>query len=161
MYEWSSGIFAKKSKLHDAGGPDTVVSPNIKSNDNDIPVILVSGRFPSSSVGYTVELVNTNGTSICSLPNLPSYRYGHTQTGVTACSSNCQHATYPVCPVTCHTLSTIQHRLLGADPQSGPLETVSQRLGISTRYHVVRRREQQRCYIISDTAGERRHCPCL
>ena len=27
MYEWSWGIFAKKSKLHDAGGPDTVVSP--------------------------------------------------------------------------------------------------------------------------------------
>ena len=27
MYEWSRGIFAKKSKFHDAGGPDTVVSP--------------------------------------------------------------------------------------------------------------------------------------
>ena len=27
MYEWSWGIFAKKSKLHDAGGPDTMVSP--------------------------------------------------------------------------------------------------------------------------------------
>ena len=27
MYQWSWGIFAKKSKLHDAGGPDTVVSP--------------------------------------------------------------------------------------------------------------------------------------
>ena len=30
MYEWFWGIFAKKSKLHDAGGPDTVVSPNIE-----------------------------------------------------------------------------------------------------------------------------------
>ena len=29
MYEWSRVIFAKKSKFHDAGGPDTVVSPNI------------------------------------------------------------------------------------------------------------------------------------
>ena len=29
MYEWSWGIFAKKSELHDAGGPDTVVSPRI------------------------------------------------------------------------------------------------------------------------------------
>ena len=28
MYEWSRVIFAKKSKFHDAGGPDTVVSPN-------------------------------------------------------------------------------------------------------------------------------------
>ena len=26
-YEWSRVIFAKKSKFHDAGGPDTVVSP--------------------------------------------------------------------------------------------------------------------------------------
>ena len=27
MYKWSWVIFAKKSKFHDAGGPDTVVSP--------------------------------------------------------------------------------------------------------------------------------------
>ena len=27
MYEWFRVIFAKKSKFHDAGGPDTVVSP--------------------------------------------------------------------------------------------------------------------------------------
>ena len=27
MYEWSRVIFFKKSKFHDAGGPDTVVSP--------------------------------------------------------------------------------------------------------------------------------------
>ena len=30
MYEWSRVIFAKKSKFHDAGGPDTVVSPLAK-----------------------------------------------------------------------------------------------------------------------------------
>ena len=29
MYEWSWVIFAKKTKFHDAGGPDTVVSPII------------------------------------------------------------------------------------------------------------------------------------
>ena len=29
MYEWSWGIFAKKTKFHDAGGPGTVVSPLI------------------------------------------------------------------------------------------------------------------------------------
>ena len=28
MYEWSGGIFAKKTKFHDAGGPGTVVSPS-------------------------------------------------------------------------------------------------------------------------------------
>ena len=27
MYEWSGGIFAKKTKFHDAGGPGTMVSP--------------------------------------------------------------------------------------------------------------------------------------
>ena len=27
MYKWSGGIFAKKTKFHDAGGPGTVVSP--------------------------------------------------------------------------------------------------------------------------------------
>ena len=31
MYEWFWGIFAKKSKLHDAGGPDTMVSPHLFS----------------------------------------------------------------------------------------------------------------------------------
>ena len=29
MYEWSWGIFAKKTKFHDAGGPGTVVSPTV------------------------------------------------------------------------------------------------------------------------------------
>ena len=29
MYEWSRVIFAKKSKFHDAGGPDTVVLPKL------------------------------------------------------------------------------------------------------------------------------------
>ena len=30
MYEWSGGIFAKKTKFHDAGGPGTMVSPTCK-----------------------------------------------------------------------------------------------------------------------------------
>ena len=30
MYEWSRVIFAKKSKFHGAGGPDTVVLPIFK-----------------------------------------------------------------------------------------------------------------------------------
>ena len=29
MYKWSGGIFAKKTKFHDAGGPGTVVSPTV------------------------------------------------------------------------------------------------------------------------------------
>ena len=36
MYEWSRGIFAKKSKLHDAGGPDTVVSPCVGINSTNL-----------------------------------------------------------------------------------------------------------------------------
>ena len=32
MYEWSRVILAKKSKFHDAGGPDTVVSPSTSWN---------------------------------------------------------------------------------------------------------------------------------
>ena len=32
MYEWSRVIFAKKSKFHNAGGPDTVVSPRASYN---------------------------------------------------------------------------------------------------------------------------------
>ena len=33
MYKWSGGIFAKKTKFHDAGGPGTVVSPITSSVD--------------------------------------------------------------------------------------------------------------------------------
>ena len=29
MYEWSWGIFAKKTKFHGAGGPGTMVSPTM------------------------------------------------------------------------------------------------------------------------------------
>ena len=32
MYKWSGGIFAKKTKFHDAGGPGTVVSPTISQS---------------------------------------------------------------------------------------------------------------------------------
>ena len=31
MYKWSWVIFVKKSKFHDAGGPDTVVSPHLSN----------------------------------------------------------------------------------------------------------------------------------
>ena len=64
----------------------------------NISVILVSGGNPD----YTsVELLHTNGTRLCSLPNLPSTRTRHTQTGLTACGSWDSPAR-----TTCHTLSS-------------------------------------------------------
>ena len=36
MYKWSGGIFAKKTKFHDAGGPGTVVSPSHSSHARHI-----------------------------------------------------------------------------------------------------------------------------
>ena len=68
---------------------------------NLMTVILVSGGYPSGSVGSTVELVTTNGTWICSLPNLPFSRHDHTQTGVTLCGGYNSPAI-----TTCHTLSS-------------------------------------------------------
>ena len=37
--------------------------------------------------GSSVELFSTNGTRLCSLPDLPSSRRHHSQTGVTVCGS--------------------------------------------------------------------------
>ena len=47
MFEWSWVIFAKKSKFHDAGGPDTMVSPTIRPHCHyDVYLcILVSGHL--------------------------------------------------------------------------------------------------------------------
>ena len=39
MYEWSRVIFAKKSKFHGAGGPDTVVSPTDDSKTLSFSII--------------------------------------------------------------------------------------------------------------------------
>ena len=35
MYKWSWVIFEKKSKFHDAGGPDTVVSPTADKHNTE------------------------------------------------------------------------------------------------------------------------------
>ena len=65
----------------------------------NISVILVSG---GSGADNSVELVHTNGSRICTLPNvlpnLPNH-HGHSQTGLTACGGWDSDAT------TCHTLS--------------------------------------------------------
>ena len=48
MYEWSRVIFAKKSKFHDAGGPDTVVSPtgdHFKYKYKDIEILRESNNL--------------------------------------------------------------------------------------------------------------------
>ena len=69
-----------------------------------ISVILVSGSGsePSISAGRTVELLHTNGSRICSLPDLPFYREHHTQTGLTACGGGGDDAS----KTSCHTLSS-------------------------------------------------------
>ena len=47
--------------------------------------IIVTGGSPRSSVWTTVELLHSDGSPWCKLPNLPEYRNGHTQTGLEAC----------------------------------------------------------------------------
>ena len=67
-----------------------------------LSVILVSGGSPSGNVGRSVELLHTNGSRICSLPNLPNSRGAHTQTGLTACGGGDDSAA----ATSCHTLSS-------------------------------------------------------
>ena len=54
MYKWSGGIFAKKTKFHDAGGPGTVVSPYAKQAGIKpwLSRLQTSRRFVSTSSGY-------------------------------------------------------------------------------------------------------------
>ena len=51
MYEWSGGIFAKKTKFHDAGGPGTMVSPcmgqNGSSNTAHLIMLMDGTKSPS------------------------------------------------------------------------------------------------------------------
>ena len=69
----------------------------------NISVILVSGGDPGASTAYLAELLYTNGTQLCSLPNLPQgyIRSRHSQTGLTCCGGT-DYAGY----TTCHTLSS-------------------------------------------------------
>ena len=45
MYEWSRVIFAKKSKFHDEGGPDTVVSPYIIIQHSVASIFCMDGCY--------------------------------------------------------------------------------------------------------------------
>ena len=49
---------------------------------NHTAAIIVTGGIPSKSAGTSVELLHSDGTPWCSLPDLPEIRYGHTQTGL-------------------------------------------------------------------------------
>ena len=68
----------------------------------NISVILVSGGGPSGSAGTTAELLYTNGSRLCSIPDLPYRRYQHSQTGLTACGGYGDSAA----KTSCHTLSS-------------------------------------------------------
>ena len=63
-------------------------------------MIVVSGGQPISSAGTSVELLHTNGSRICSLPDLPYSRNAHTQTFMIACGGTASAARR-----TCHTLT--------------------------------------------------------
>ena len=47
--------------------------------------MVTGGQGATDSVQTSVELLSSNGTRLCSLPNLPEKRYHHSQTGVLAC----------------------------------------------------------------------------
>ena len=47
-----------------------------------VPAIIVSGGDAEKSV----EVLHSDGTPWCSLPNLPDDRFDHTQTGLLACA---------------------------------------------------------------------------
>ena len=58
----------------------------MRFNFNNLSVVLVTGGIGTTkSVQTSVELLSSNGTRLCSLPNLPEKRYYHSQTGVLAC----------------------------------------------------------------------------
>ena len=64
----------------------------------NISVILLTG---GSGTEVAVELLHTNGTRICSLPDLPSNRRGHVQAGYTVCGGHGSPGR-----TSCHTLSS-------------------------------------------------------
>ena len=58
--------------------------------------IIVTGGAPSNTAGTSVELLHSDGSPWCSLPDLPEYRLKHTQTGLEACGGCCKSA-YSTC----------------------------------------------------------------
>ena len=65
------------------------ISLHITNNQPSISVILVSGGDGTGVYQpASVEVLFPNGTSYCTLPDLPVYRYAHTQDGLTACGGD-------------------------------------------------------------------------
>ena len=54
MYKWSWVIFVKKSKFHDVGGPDTVVSPTVQYSTVQYSII----QYSNSTVQYSSTSVS-------------------------------------------------------------------------------------------------------
>ena len=69
----------------------------------NISVILISGGDGDVGARTSVELLHTNGSRLCSLPDLPYNRSSHSQTGLTACGGSGSSAAN----TTCHTLTNI------------------------------------------------------
>ena len=63
---------------------------------NHTAAIIVTGGAPSNTAGTSVELLHSDGSPWCSLPDLPEYRLKHTQTGLEACGGCCKSA-YSTC----------------------------------------------------------------
>ena len=51
-------------------------------------VIIITGGEPFSSAGRSVEVLKEDGSQLCSLPDLPSDRKLHTQSGLVTCGGN-------------------------------------------------------------------------
>merc|ERR1712227_871091 len=79
----SPGVFAEKWKNGVAGcysGP-----PSCESPQADELAILVTG---GNGADTSAEVLFTNGSSICELPQMPQSKFGHTQSGLTACGGS-------------------------------------------------------------------------
>ena len=50
--------------------------------------IIITGGSPSGYVGRSVEILRSNGSYWCSLPDLPDLRFQHTQSGLITCGSS-------------------------------------------------------------------------
>ena len=64
---------------------------------NHTAAIIVTGGVPSESAGTSVELLHSDGSLWCSLPDLPETRYGHTQTGLEACGGGSSSSPQTTC----------------------------------------------------------------
>ena len=56
----------------------------------------MTGGYPSRSVGTSVELLHSDGSPWCTLPDLPEARDSHTQTGLESCGGT-SPATWTTC----------------------------------------------------------------